>query len=180
MRKLIDAGATQNSADPGDSRIVPELPRVPPFLGGAVGFGDDLDELIAPHKAPLAFSLGAMGSAQHNFYNDAYKRGGFADAATEVQQLWLDGKRDEAAARVPDAMVMQSSLIGTEEMVRERIAKYRDALVKLVELHIKATELLKKDPAAAAPHVKNFVAKGLVDVETIQAATERERTAAGR
>ena len=61
--------------------------------------------------------------AKTNFYNDAYRRGGFDDAAIEVQRLWLEGKRDEAAARVPDEMVLQSSLIGTEAMVRERVRK---------------------------------------------------------
>ena len=55
-----------------------------------------MERLIPPRKPGLAFSLGAMGSRQHNFYNDAYRRAGYADAATEVQRLWLDGRRDEA------------------------------------------------------------------------------------
>ena len=70
--------------------------------GGQVAFGDDLERLIAARKPGLAFTLGAMGSRRHNFYNDAFKRAGYTDAATEVQRLWLDGKRDEAAARVPE------------------------------------------------------------------------------
>lgn len=103
-------------------------------VGGAVGFGDDLDVLIQPHKPALAFSLGAMGSAKTNFYNDAYRRGGFEDDAIAVQQLWLQKKREEAVARVPDAMVVQTSLLGTEEMVAERIRKYRDAGVTQLRL----------------------------------------------
>ena len=103
-------------------------------VGGAVGFGDDLDALIEPHKAPLAFSLGAMGSAETNFYNDAYRRGGFEDAAVEVQRLWLDRKRDEAAAAVPDEMVLQTTLLGTDDMVGERIRKYRDAGIDTLRL----------------------------------------------
>src|SRR6266849_2822633 len=70
--------------------------------GGFVAFSDDVERLIAPRKPGLAFTLGAMGSRQHNFYNDAYRRAGYADAAAEVQRLWLEGKRDDAAARVPD------------------------------------------------------------------------------
>ena len=95
--------------------------------GGAVAFGDDLAPLIARRKPGLAFSLGAMGSRRHNFYNDAYRRAGYPDAAAEVQRLWLDGRRDEAAVLVPDDMVLQSNLLGTEAMVRERIRAYRRA-----------------------------------------------------
>src|SRR5437899_1889290 len=80
---------------------------------------------VAVRKPGLAFTLGAMGSRQHNFYNDAFKRAGYADAATEVQRLWLDGKRDEAAARVPDEMARKANLLGTEAMVRERLHVYR-------------------------------------------------------
>ncbi len=102
--------------------------------GGAVAFGDDLDALVAPRKKNLAFTLGAMGSAQHNFYNDAFKRAGYEAVATEVQQLWLERRREEAAARVPDAMVIESNLLGTEDMVRDRIRRYRDAGVTTLRL----------------------------------------------
>ncbi len=95
--------------------------------GGVVAFGDDVERLIAPRKPGLAFSLGAMGSRQHNFYNDAFRRAGYDDAARDVQRLWLEGKRDEAARRVPDALVLKTNLLGTESMVRERLSTYRGA-----------------------------------------------------
>jgi F420-dependent oxidoreductase-like protein len=95
--------------------------------GGVVAFSDDVDRLIPPRKPGLAFSLGAMGSRQHNFYNDAYKRAGYTDVALEVQSLWLDGQRDEAAARVPDELVLKTNLLGTDAMVRRRLELYRDA-----------------------------------------------------
>jgi F420-dependent oxidoreductase-like protein len=95
--------------------------------GGHVAFGDDVEGLIAARKPGLAFTLGAMGSREHNFYNDAFKRAGYTDAAQEVQRLWLDGKREEAAARVPDALAVQVNLLGTEAMVRERVQAYRRA-----------------------------------------------------
>ena len=103
-------------------------------VGGAVGFADDPLPLIQGRKPTLAFTLGAMGSAKTNFYNAAYHRGGFADVAEEVQALWLAGRREEAAARIPDEMVLQSSLIGTETMVRERIRKYRDVGIDTLRL----------------------------------------------
>jgi F420-dependent oxidoreductase-like protein len=95
--------------------------------GGFVAFGDDVERLIPPRKPGLAFSLGAMGSRQRNFYNDAYRRAGYADAAVEVQRLWLDGRREDAAARVPDELVLKTNLLGTEGMVKDRIRAYRDA-----------------------------------------------------
>ena len=66
-----------------------------------------------------------MGSRQYNFYNDAFKRAGYVDAATEVQRLWIDGKREEAAARVPDEIALKANLLGTEAMVGERLRVYR-------------------------------------------------------
>jgi F420-dependent oxidoreductase-like protein len=109
--------------------------------GGAVAFGDDVERLVAARKPGLAFTLGAMGSRQHNFYNDAFRRAGYEDAAREVQRLWLDGKRDEAAARVPDDLVVKANLLGTGAMVRDRLAVYRRAGVTT----------LRVDPAGSTP-----------------------------
>jgi F420-dependent oxidoreductase-like protein len=95
--------------------------------GGVAAFSDDVDSLVAERKPGLAFTLGAMGSARHNFYNDAFRRAGYEDVAAEVQRLWLEGKREEAAARVPDEMALKTNLLGTEAMVRARVAAYRAA-----------------------------------------------------
>ena len=92
--------------------------------GGVVAFSDDVERLVPPRKPGLAFSLGAMGSRQHNFYNDAYKRAGYTEVALEVQRLWLDGHREEAAARVPDELVLKTNLLGTDAMVRRRLELY--------------------------------------------------------
>jgi len=101
---------------------------------GVIEFSDDVEKLIPPRKPGLAFSLGAMGSRQHNFYNDAYKRAGYADEAVAVQTLWLDGKRDEATALVPDEMVLLTNLIGTESMVRDRIRAHKAAGVDTISV----------------------------------------------
>ncbi|MDP9237164.1 MAG: LLM class F420-dependent oxidoreductase [Chloroflexota bacterium] len=95
--------------------------------GGAVTFTDDVDALVPRHKPGMAFTLGAMGSKEHNFYNAAFQRAGFQEEAQAVQRLWLEGKRKEAADLVPDEMVLKANLLGTEDMVRDRIRAYRDA-----------------------------------------------------
>jgi F420-dependent oxidoreductase-like protein len=94
---------------------------------GVVAFSDDVERLIPARKPGLAFTLGAMGSRQHNFYNDAYRRAGYADVAAEVQRLWLENRRQEAAARVPDELVLKTNLLGTEAMIRRRVTLYREA-----------------------------------------------------
>lgn len=96
-------------------------------VGGTVAFGDDREALVAPLRPVMAFTLGAMGSPKTNFYNDAYRRGGWEEVAAEVQQLWVDGKREEAAARVPAEMIEQANLLGDEAGVRARLRTFRDA-----------------------------------------------------
>jgi F420-dependent oxidoreductase-like protein len=102
--------------------------------GGYFEMSDDVDRLIAERKPAMAFTLGGMGSAKTNFYNDAYCRAGYEDDAKAVQGLWIDGKRDQAIARVPDEMVLLTNLIGTEDMIRERLRAFRDAGVDTFRL----------------------------------------------
>jgi F420-dependent oxidoreductase-like protein len=103
-------------------------------IGCAFAITDDPEPLVAAQKPRMAFTLGAMGSARTNFYNDAYRRGGFEDAAIEVQRLWLEGKRDEAARRVPDEMILRTTLFGPESRIRERLRAYRDAGIGLIRI----------------------------------------------
>ena len=103
-------------------------------VGGTVAFTNDTGPILQELKRGLAFTLGAMGSPTTNFYNDAYKRGGWDRAAREVQSLWVAGKRDEAIARVPEDMVRQSNLIGDEGAVKERIQAFRSAGVNTLRV----------------------------------------------
>jgi F420-dependent oxidoreductase-like protein len=99
-----------------------------------IELGDDLEAMIAKRKPAVAFNMGGMGSAETNFYNDAFKRAGYAEDALAIQQLWLDGKRDEAARRVPDAMVTQFQALGDTATVTQRLRAYRDAGVTTLKL----------------------------------------------
>jgi len=103
-------------------------------VGASFEIGENVEQLIEDRKPGLAFTLGGMGSAKTNFYNDAFSRAGYADAAAEVQRLWIEGKKPEAIRRVPDEMVLKTSLIGTEDMIRERLRAYRDAGVDTIRL----------------------------------------------
>ena len=103
-----------------------------------VEIGDDVDAMIERRKPAVAFNMGAMGSATTNFYNDAFQRAGFQEDAKAVQSLWLAGRREEAVRRVPDAMVTGFQALGTAEMVKERLRKYKDVGVTTLKLGLDA------------------------------------------
>jgi len=106
--------------------------------GAEVAFANDEDAvraMVAGRKKELAFSLGGMGSAGTNFYNNAYSRQGWADVAAAVRERWQAGDRDGAASLVTDEMVLGTTLIGTEGMVRARLGVWRDAGVDTVRLY---------------------------------------------
>jgi alkanesulfonate monooxygenase SsuD/methylene tetrahydromethanopterin reductase-like flavin-dependent oxidoreductase (luciferase family) len=106
--------------------------------GAEVAFAADeraLGAMVAARKRGLAFSLGGMGTASANFYNDAYSRQGCAEIAAAVRERWQAGDRDGAAGLVSDEMVLATTLIGTEDMVRERLRVWRDAGVDTVRLY---------------------------------------------
>ncbi len=103
-----------------------------------VDIGENVEEMIAKRRPGVAFQMGAMGSAQTNFYNDAFRRSGFEEEARAIQQLWIDGKRQEAAAIVPDEMITQFSAIGTPAMVKERFETYRKVGIDCLSLRLDA------------------------------------------
>jgi F420-dependent oxidoreductase-like protein len=101
-----------------------------------VSVGENVQELIDAYKPGVAFSMGAMGSEKTNFYNDAFKRAGYTDDALAIQRLWIDGKRQEAAERVPDEMVTEFGAVGTPDMVRKRFETYRDAGINALTMRM--------------------------------------------
>ncbi len=99
-----------------------------------IEIGDDVEAMIEKRKPAVAFNMGGMGSGTTNFYNDAFKRAGYEEDAVAIQALWLAGKRDEAAKRVPDAMVTEFQALGTREMITNRLSAYQDAGVTTLKL----------------------------------------------
>ena len=91
------------------------------------------EEAARRHARGYAFTIGAMGSRETNFYNAAFERQGFGDDVRAVQDLWLDGRRDEAADRVPIELGRGTNLLGPVSVVRERVARYRDVGVTTLQ-----------------------------------------------
>lgn len=106
--------------------------------GAEVSFARDeehLKTLIDARKSELAFSLGGMGSASTNFYNQAYSRQGWAEVAAAVRERWQAGDREGAAALITDEMILATTLIGTADMVRNRLQVWCDAGVDTVRIY---------------------------------------------
>lgn len=85
---------------------------------------DDVEGALAAVKPGIAMRVGGYGSASHNFHRDAMVRRGEADLAHKISTLFADGRRDEAAAAIPDEYVDATGLYGPEERIRERWDRY--------------------------------------------------------
>jgi F420-dependent oxidoreductase-like protein len=114
----IEAGLSKGGRTREDFQVSPSV---------QVAIDGDLDAARGLVKAGLLLYLGGMGSKKTNFYADLTRRFGFAEAADEVQTLYLDGKREEAYAAIPDELVDATAMIGTEEQVAERVKHFVDA-----------------------------------------------------
>jgi len=97
------------------------MPSVPVMVG------DDLGACRAPVKARLALYVGGMGARGRNFYNELACRYGYEEAARTIQDLYLGGRKAEAEAAVPDALVDEVALCGPPERIRERLGAWCDA-----------------------------------------------------
>ncbi len=93
----------------------------------AIGEGEEVAGLRNLSRPMLALYIGGMGAKGRNFYNDLARRYGYEKEAAEIQDLYLSGKKDEAAAAVPDEILQLTSLCGPAGYVAERIAALREA-----------------------------------------------------
>ncbi len=95
--------------------------------GVTVVLSDDLEKARMPVKGHLALYIGGMGARNKNFYNDLAKRLGYEEAAVKIQDLYLDGKKAEAMAAVPDELVDAVHLVGSKDRVRDRLQAWKEA-----------------------------------------------------
>ncbi len=118
LRALLEQGAARSgrSLDGFDM-----APTVNAYIS------DDREAARNLIRPILALYIGGMGSRDQNFYNKLVQRYGFEAAATEVQDLYLDGRREEAGAAIPDELIDMISLCGPRDVVRDRIQAFRDA-----------------------------------------------------
>jgi F420-dependent oxidoreductase-like protein len=95
--------------------------------GGLLAVGDSAESYRDLARPTIALYVGGMGARGRNFYNDLACRYGFEAEAAKIQDLYLDGHKDEAAAAVPDGLLEAATICGPEGYVRDRIAAFKEA-----------------------------------------------------
>ena len=139
----------------GARRSPPAPPSATPTLGPlqisaggllAIGDGPEVTGLRELARPMAALYIGGMGARGRNFYNDLARRYGFEKEAAEIQDLYLDGKKNEAAAAVPAELLEATSLCGPEGYVKERLAAFAEAGVT----HLQVIPIPTGDHTAAS------------------------------
>src|SRR3954467_14043996 len=118
FKELLEEGASRAGRNLNGFDIAPNV---------NVAIDDDVDRARDQMRPFLALYVGGMGSRKQNFYNALVRRYGFEEAADEVQNLYLEGKKDEAAAALPAELIDMTALCGPLDRIKERLAVYRDA-----------------------------------------------------
>ncbi|MBB4930779.1 F420-dependent oxidoreductase-like protein [Lipingzhangella halophila] len=138
----------------GRAKRDPALGELEISAGGllAIGEGPETKKVLDLVRPQIALYVGGMGAKGKNFYNTLARRYGYEEAADRIQDLYLDGKKDEAAAAVPDEMVELTNLVGPESYVRERVEAFRAAGV--TQLNVTP---VGQDPVALIEKVKSWV-----------------------
>jgi F420-dependent oxidoreductase-like protein len=142
--EALAAGGALRSPDLGPLEVV---------AGGLLAIGDDVDAELDKARPGAALYIGGMGARGKNFYFDLACRYGYESEATKIQELYLEGRKEEAAAAVPLEFLQLTNLVGSAGFVRERIAAYREAGVTVLNL-----TLLGHDDARAVAQVKEWSA----------------------
>jgi F420-dependent oxidoreductase-like protein len=111
----------------GKAKRDPSLGELDVVAQAPLAIGDDVEGFLEFGRPMAALYVGGMGAKGRNFYNDLARRYGFEKEAEEIQDLYLDGKKDEAAAKVPYEFLQKTALIGPLGFVKERIAALKES-----------------------------------------------------
>ncbi|WYB40558.1 LLM class flavin-dependent oxidoreductase [Streptomyces sp. GD-15H] len=118
----------------GRAKRAPELGELEISIGVPTAIGDDTEEALRAVRAQLALYIGGMGARGKNFYNDLAHRYGYPEEAERTQDLYLAGRKDEAAAALPEELVRALCLVGTADEIGERLTAYAEAGVTTLSL----------------------------------------------
>ena len=130
LRTGYDAGGRE----PGSCRIAVTV---------MVAAGPDLDACRDRLRPQLALYIGGMGSRDRNFYNDLAVRYGYGQAAATIQDAYLDGRRDDAVAAVPDELIDEVSLVGSIERILDRVEAWQASHVDTLILGTDQPEVVQ-------------------------------------
>lgn len=140
----------------GAARRKPGRAPLEIFAGGAVAIGEGLESLREFARPMIALYVGGMGARKKNFYNELFASYGFEREAAEIQDLYLSGRKQEAAAAIPSSFLEATSLIGPEGFVRERIAELKESGV--TSLNVNFAGKTTADRMRTLDQLRNLVA----------------------
>ncbi|MEU2452905.1 LLM class F420-dependent oxidoreductase [Streptomyces sp. NPDC085639] len=136
----------------GTAKRSPELGPLRTVAGGLLAIGDDAAAARDLARPQIALYVGGMGAVGKNFYNDLAVAYGYGEEARRIQELYLSGRKRDAAAAVPDEFCELMTLCGPEGYVRERIEAFREAGVTMLNV-----TPVGPDPARLIETVKNWL-----------------------
>ncbi|MPZ62572.1 MAG: LLM class F420-dependent oxidoreductase [Propionibacteriales bacterium] len=136
----------------GTAKRSAELAPLEISAGGMLAIGDDVRQTLDLARPVTALYIGGMGARGKNFYFDLACRYGYEAEAIKIQDLYLDGKKTEAAAAVPQELLELSNLVGPESYVRERIEAFRESGVTILQV-----VPIDADPAGLVSKVKSWI-----------------------
>jgi F420-dependent oxidoreductase-like protein len=134
----------------GTARRDPSLGKLDVIAQAALAIGDDVTGYLELGRPSMALYIGGMGAKGRNFYNDLVRRFGYEAEAERIQEAYLDGRKDEAAALVPHELLAGVSLVGPEGFVRDRLAALRESgvstlnVVPLAQTHAGRVALIEQ------------------------------------
>jgi F420-dependent oxidoreductase-like protein len=142
------------SLDAGQAKRDPSLGQLEIIAGGMAAItktDEEAAEMRNFARPTAALYIGGMGAKSKNFYNTLFQRYGYEAEAELVQDLYLSGKKDEAAAAIPDEFLAATNLVGTEGFLKERLAAFAEAGVTSLTLHPAGA-----DPLAVVSQIKEW------------------------
>ncbi|MGW0590084.1 LLM class F420-dependent oxidoreductase [Streptosporangium sp. NPDC002607] len=119
----------------GTAKRDPALGELDVVAQASLAIGDDVADALDLGRPMTALYIGGMGAKSRNYYNDLTRRYGYEKEAEQIQELYLSGKKDEAAALVPRELLENMSLIGSEGFVRDRLAAMKASGVTTVTVN---------------------------------------------
>lgn len=141
----LDAGKAKRDASLGELEII---------AGGMAAITkteEEAEQMRNFARPNAALYIGGMGAKSKNFYNTLFQRYGYEEEAELVQDLYLSGKKEEAAAAIPDEFLAATNLVGTEGFIKDRLAAFKDAGVTSLTLHPAG-----EDPLAVVSQIKDW------------------------
>jgi len=144
-----------SALDAGKAKRDPSLGQLETLAGGVVVICKSDEEaagvrdFVRPH---VALYIGGMGAKSKNFYNTLFGRYGYEAEAEQIQDLYLDGKKDEAAALIPDEFLAATNLIGTEGFIKDQLVKFRESGVTAL-----TARPMGEDPLGTISQLKEWI-----------------------